>query len=343
MKRRKATLTAAAAGTVAGVVGLGLLALPTSASSAPSLPPVGAEQLVESVLREQPPAMGGTVKVDNALGLPAIPGVPEGSALLGGGETRVWLDGHGRGRAQIASSGREQTIVHDGTTTWRWDSSSRTAVRSTHPDAKKPEGTVDPSAAARQLISTIRSSSTVAVDGTARVANRDAYELVLTPAPSERTVLREVRVAVDAEKRVPLRVTVLANGSSDPVLQAGFTELAFGEQDAGLFKFEPPAGATVKDDERKPDRNAAKDHPKPKIVGDGWDTAVVVDLPKGKERGEQDPLAMVKQLGKPVEGAYGRGWLISTKVGSALVTESGRAALGAVPEQVLVEALGSTR
>ncbi|MCP2262629.1 Outer membrane lipoprotein-sorting protein [Streptoalloteichus tenebrarius] len=341
MKRRKATLTAAAAGTVAGVVGLGLLALPTSASSAPSLPPVGAEQLVESVLRAQPPAMGGAVKVDNALGLPAVPGVPEGTALLAGGQARVWLDGQGRGRVQIASSGGEQTIVHDGSTVWRWDSASRTVVRSSHPEPQGVPGTVDPSAMARELVGRIRSSSAVAVDGTARVANRDAYELVLTPAPSERTVLREVRVAVDAEKRVPLRVTVLANGSSDPVLQAGFTELTMGQQDAGLFRFEPPAGATVKDAERHVDGPSAKKAGKPTVVGDGWDTAVVVDLPKGE--GGQDPLALVKQVGKPVEGAYGRGWLVSTRVGSALVTESGRAALGAVPEQVLAEALGGAR
>ena len=57
------------------------------------------------------------------------------------------------------------------------------------------------------------------------MAGRDAYELVLTPAPTERTLLREVRVAVDAEKRMPLQLTVLAAGSTEPALQVGFTEL----------------------------------------------------------------------------------------------------------------------
>jgi hypothetical protein len=45
-------------------------------------------------------------------------------------------------------------------------------------------------------------------------------------------------------------------------------------------------------------------------------------------------------LGTPVSGPWGSGRLISAAIGSAIVTADGRIAAGAVPEQVLNEALG---
>ena len=44
-------------------------------------------------------------------------------------------------------------------------------------------------------------------------------------------------------------------------------------------------------------------------------------------------------IGTPVTGSWGSGRLITTAVGSAIVTDDGRVAAGAVPEQVLTEAL----
>src|SRR3954471_6504915 len=55
---------------VAGLVGLGLLAVPAGAGAAPELPPVTPEDLVTSVLTADPGAFGGTVELDNPLGLP---------------------------------------------------------------------------------------------------------------------------------------------------------------------------------------------------------------------------------------------------------------------------------
>jgi len=54
-----------------------------------------------------------------------------------------------------------------------------------------------------------------------------------------------------------------------------------------------------------------------------------------------DPKRLLSQFGKPVRGAFGSGYVITTKVGTALVTDDGRFAVGAVPEQVLIEALGA--
>ncbi|MGH3753213.1 MAG: LolA family protein, partial [Pseudonocardiaceae bacterium] len=251
--------TAALAAAAAGAIGLGVLTMPAGARSDPALPPVSAEDLVASVLTAKAPAFGGTVTVDNALGLPALPGGPPGLAeVLTQPVTtfRVWSDGQGHGRLALPSRGSEQVLIEDGTTLWRYDSSSRTATALEHGDtaARQRPPVTDPAQAARELVGAVRQSSTVTVDGTGYVAGRPVYQLVLTPAPTERTLLREVRVAVDLVMRVPLQLTVLANGSPNPALKVGFTDLNVGAQDPALFQFTPPAGVTVE----RPSKNGPK-------------------------------------------------------------------------------------
>jgi hypothetical protein len=52
-----------------------------------------------------------------------------------------------------------------------------------------------------------------------------------------------------------------------------------------------------------------------------------------------DPGALLEQAGERVEGDFGAGYLITTSVLTGLVADDGRFAVGAVPEQVLFEAL----
>jgi outer membrane lipoprotein-sorting protein len=340
-RRRRFGRSAAAAVAVAGAVGLGLLAAPAGAGAQPELPPVAPEDLVASVLDADPGPFGGTVQLDNALGLPPLPQLPQ--AANGTSTARVWSDGDGRGRLSVPTDSGERTIVADGENVWSWNSADRTVTRSPAGAKDPQERMADPATAAREAIAELRETSVVSVDGTAEVAGRAAYELVLAPAPTERTLLREVRVAVDAEKRLPLRLTVLSTGTSEPALQVGFTDLDLGPQDAGLFTFTPPPGATVQ--EREPhaggDRPAPDTADGPTVVGDGWDAVVLARVPPGAleqgdgRRGEAD----LSMLGSPVSGPWGEGRLITTAVASAIVTSDGRVAAGAVPEQVLTEAL----
>ncbi|MGH4007361.1 MAG: LolA family protein [Pseudonocardiaceae bacterium] len=337
---------AALAAMVAGVIGLGILIMPATARSDPALPPVSPEDLVASVLAAKTPAFGGTVKVDNALGLPALP-LPTGIAtVLTQPVTtfRVWADGQDRGRLAIPSRGGEQVLIEDGTTLWRYDSASRTATALEHGAAPAHQGppVTDPAQTARELIGTVRQNSTVTVDGTDYVAGRPVYQLVLTPAPAERTLLREVRVAVDLVMRVPLQFTVLANGSAEPVLQIGFSDLNVGTQDPALFQFTPPEGVTV--ERPDPSKNESKGHfagaqGMLRTQGDGWDTVVLGQLPRAGSDPQRDPLAMVQQIGHPASGPWGSGWVVQTAVVTVLVASDGRVAAGAVPQQVLDEAL----
>jgi outer membrane lipoprotein-sorting protein len=329
--------TVAAGIVTAGVVGLGLLAAPGGAGAQPQLPPVAPEDLVSSVLAAADPGpFDGTVTLENNLGLPALPDAPQ--AANGTSTANVWSGGDHKGRVQLPTDSGERTLVSDGTTHWAWNSQDRSVVRG--PVQNQAATPADPTAAASKAIADLRATSTVAVDGTADVAGRAAYELVLTPAPTERTLLREVRVAVDAEKRMPLRLTVLAAGSTDPALQVGFTKLNFGAQDPALFTFTPPQGATVTDE---PAKDAAQARPDSTTVGDGWDAVRIMRRPAAPTSTTPAPTTPdapdLSAIGSPVSGTWGSGRLVTSAVGSAIVTDDGRVAVGAVPEQVLTEAL----
>ncbi|SNR74150.1 Outer membrane lipoprotein-sorting protein [Haloechinothrix alba] len=368
MKPRTKALTAAVTGTALGISGLALLAVPAGAGDDPELPEISPEELVESTLTAEPPAFAGTVGVDERIGLPEIPG----SNLMNLDSARVWHDGDAGSRLAVERESAEQTIVHNSDGVWMYDSQENTATRypapeKTHGGEQGPPpgqmGADDPAGASTEIIDALRESSTITVDGTARVADRSAYELILTPKPEERTVLREVKIAVDAETRLPLRFEVLPAGSPEPVLSAGFTGIDFGEQPSDLFSFTPPDGARVvegdagehaqRDDLPDPGaglENLADASP----VGDGWDTVLTGTLPEGAlsggagaegppERGQEQagpgPQGLLERSGERVSGDFGSGYVITTRAGTALVTDDGRFAVGAVPQQVVTEAL----
>jgi hypothetical protein len=150
---------------------------------------------------------------------------------------------------------------------------------------------------------------------------------------------------------------VLSNGTSTPALEVAFSEIEFTQQPADLFTFTPPKGAKVQektptvDDKDKALAEQAKDDVK--VVGDGWDTVVTGKIPadalnaapkqqQGDRQGRTtDPQALLDRFAKKVSGPWGSGHLVTTKVGTAVLTDDGRFAAGAVPEQVLYEALGA--
>lgn len=384
MNRRNATLGVAAAGVVAGAVGLGLVAAPAGAGQSVNLPATTPNALVQSVLTAKVPALAGTVQVDNNLGLPAVPGLPQ----LGNGTSniRVWTDGANKGRVSMPSANSEQTIVDDGKTIYQWDSSTKQIVERSVGTAaakagkaapKTPDArSLDPATVAKDVVATLQSSSTVTVDGTNMVAGRPAYDLVLTPKPSQRTLLREVKIAIDSATHIPLQVSVLGNNSTAPAVQIGFSSLNIGAQDPSLFTFTPPAGSTVVNGDKKATTPAdLASQAAPKVVGSAWDTVLVARIPSqmpgsvssgatsgntsgaagpngvlgnGSQAsvaggGSSDPMSLVKRFGTPVSGAWGSGWSISTDIGTALITSDGRLAAGFVPQQVLIQALGSSK
>ena len=74
---------------------------------------------------------------------------------------------------------------------------------------------------------------------------------------------------------------------------------------------------------------------KPTVVGDGWDRVIVEKVPQN----DPDRAKQIAGLGTPTSGPWGNGRLVKTAVGTAIITDDGRVAAGAVPEQVLSETL----
>ena len=359
MNKRKVTLAAAAAGVLTGAAGLSLLAMPAGAGQPPTLPAVSPETLVEQVLTAKPGAFGGTVEVDNKLGLPAIAEIPQ---LADGKHSgRIWTDGTGKIRLALPNGQAEQTIVDDGKTTWSWNSEDNEVTKSEHQDSAKEsekdsaeQKAMDPATAAKEVVQMTKEFSEITVDGTARVANRAAYELVLTPKATEKTLVREVRIAVDAELKMPLRVAVLTNGTAEPVGQVGFSEINVGPQDPKLFEFTPPANAKVTTPEAKkaegrehmPEAGleAALQGEDPQIFGTGWDSVIGARIPAdAMTQVPAEAQGLVDRFTKKVSGSWGSGKLFNTKVATILIADDGRVVAGAVPEQVLFDTIGQVK
>jgi outer membrane lipoprotein-sorting protein len=357
MNKRKVTLAAAAAGVITGVAGLSLAAMPAGAGQPPSLPDVSAESLVEQVLTSKPGAFGGTVEVDNKLGLPSLAEIPQ--LADGKHSARIWTDGNGKFRAALPNGQSEQTIVNDGKTTWSWNSADNEVTKAEHKADEPKAGnekaeSVDPATAAKQVVGMTKEFSDITVDGTARVANRAAYELVLTPKASEKTLIREVRIAVDAELKMPLRVAVLTNGASEPAGTVGFKEINVGAQDPKLFEFTPPAQAKVTTPEAKEEKGRdrgpelcleqALQGKDPQIFGTGWDTVVGARIPaEAMTQVPAEAQGLVDKFTKKVSGNWGSGQIFTTKVATILIADDGRVVAGAVPEQVLFDTIGQVK
>ena len=354
MGPRTKALVAAGSGITVGIAGLALSTLPAGADDDPVLPAIGAEELVTSALAARAPAFSGVAEMQNELGLPAVPG----TEALDFESVRVFHDGEESARVQVEREASDLTFVKGTDEAWAYDSREHSAKRFTWDEADAAAarghaeaGLADPTEAAAEIIERLRPTSDIAVDGTARVADRAAYELVLTPKPSEKTLLREITIAVDEETRVPLRFDVFANGTSEPVLSLGFTEFEVGAQDADLFEFTPPEGAEVETTEADDAAGSAHDakgrddvEQYASTVGEGWDTVVVGEAPddapaEAAVENGQDLDGILAQVGQPVTGEFGTGTHVQVAVGGAVITEDGRIAAGAVPRQVLVDAL----
>jgi hypothetical protein len=135
-----------------------------------------------------------------------------------------------------------------------------------------------PQRLAQELLAAVEPTTKVSVDGTASVAGRDAYELVVAPR-DQRSLVRQIRLAVDARTSLPLRLEVFGTGSSDPAIESGFTSISYGTPSAAVFR--APSGTlkelTVPEHVSPPSRRVSPSD-LPRVHGSGWTT--VVELPR---------------------------------------------------------------
>ncbi|WP_405058146.1 hypothetical protein OG474_36155 [Kribbella sp. NBC_01505] len=355
---------------VAVVAGVGTLG-PVVADASPKLPGISAQELLAKVQTAKVDGLSGTVHSSADLGLPALPGVMGPDSESASGEVTEMLTGDHTARVAFATPDKarvsvldnmaERVWTTDGKSAWAYDSAKREAVKlqiPAHP-AGKPEQkapqSYDPQAVAKQFLDAIDPTTKVDVSGTEKVAGRDAYKLRLTPK-TDKTTVGSVTLAVDSKTYVPLQVTVLPKTGKDPAVEIGFTQVDFAVPAASTFAFTPPKGVEVtqpKVPTTRPDHPVKPGDPKavpgkpeakkpgtpssePTVLGEGWDAVVMV---RGvKLTGDGGPVDQFLAGAKSVEGSWGKGKIVTSKMVNALITDDGRVFAGLVTAQTLQDA-----
>lgn len=360
------------AATVPAVIAAGALAGSLPASAGDPLPAKTPEQVLALIAQHRDASYSGTLEQTSSLGLPALPQSGPGTAtadtawleLLTAPHTaRVYRDGADNARIQVMDRLAERDLVRHGNDVWFYNSKDNTAEHAVLPagagtrHAPGKDAMPTPDALAAKLLAKLDRSSELTVGPDTEVAGRAAYQLVLKPR-SQVTLLESVEISVDGQNGMPLGVEVTSRGQSEPAFSVAFTKLSLDTPDPALFRFSPPAGATVKEipvPDHKPgaakDRSgaAAKDHNKmskepaklmknrAKVTGTGWES--VVELPAGapgsggpetgapETSGPGAAASLLARAAVPVAG----GRLLSSALVNLLILDDGRVFAGSVP------------
>ncbi|PCC24773.1 hypothetical protein CIK75_11395 [Glutamicibacter sp. BW78] len=283
-------------------------------------------------------------------------------------QARIYVDGADQARLQVLGDMEEQDVILNGTSLWTYDSAEKKAVHMTLPQqpsaAHEVHGagksgaaesgdvaTRTPAELAETFLSAAEASTQVSVKEGSTVAGRAVYNLVLDPK-SEKTLVDEVTIGIDAETGVPLAVTVAAVDQDAPAINVAFTSFTPKAPDAARFDFTPPANATVTEkklpqpgdkstnwprhtfgtqherpapsDAPRGDRHWPSDGAQDVTDGEGWDTVAII--PADEVPAELKDSAMLNALATEVDG----GKLLHTSLVNALITDDGRVVLGAV-------------
>ncbi len=295
LRRRRLGIIGIVAAVVVAVLGVANV----RANPAPDLPAVGAQQLLASTLSAlaHPFTISGDVSTHVDIGIPSVPAGIGGGAMgpvalaIGDQHFKVWRSPDGVRVAHLLDLG-EQDLVANAHDAWYWDSSSMSAVHLAIPaSASEIAAARSPSDAdllfiAQRVIAAVAPYADVSVEGTALVAGRPSYELVLTPR-STLTLIGRIVVSVDAQTRLPLQLQVFPRGSDVAAIEGGFTSVSSDPIDPSMFAFTAPPGATVRQAAdvvaaSEQHATATSSQPPPgtvqRVFGNGFDARVAIEL-----------------------------------------------------------------
>lgn len=314
------------------------------ANASPTLPPRSAAQLLTDLANSLDTQFSGTVVQKSELGLPSIPtpflagssAGPPLTALLNGSNTmRIWYGGPNKVRLALVNSLGESDVIRNGDDLWAWSSADKSAVHirldSNGTPAPLPSSPAELATDALQLI---EPTTKVYTDGTAEVAGRPAYELVLEPRDSAVTI-GQVRLAVDAERHIPLRVRVFARGTEAPAFEMGFTRISFDRPDVEQFQFVPPPGTDVGEADLSTGTDKPEDNISVDRSGSGWTTVLIGRFELGG--------SSIAEALPAVKGTWGTGRLVRSNLFSVLFVDDGRVLAGFVAPERLYEVAAATR
>ena len=376
----------AVAGVAAATIGL----VPALAASGdPDLPEITAQQLIEKIAASDTQTLSGTFRISTDLGLP-LGGLVDLGALAGGGggpssadptekltelvsgthTLRVAADGPDRQKLTLLDGSDEYSLIHNGDDVWAYDSKSNEVFHEKAPEgagaekhATPKELPTTPKELADEVLKAAGDTTSITVDGTAKVAGRDAYQLVIKPKQSGSTV-ESIKIAVDAANGTPLKFTLSSVEGGKPVVDAGFTKVDFGKPAASDFAFKAPEGAKVTEGaaekgagEEKLPEDLAKDLEKGfggdlgfgglgkdgglNVLGEGWTAIAKLDTGAPAPKTDEAPKeiqGLLDSFGDKVTGKFGSGTVFKTKLVNALLTDDGKVYVGAVTQDALVNA-----
>ncbi|MFE7584465.1 outer membrane lipoprotein carrier protein LolA [Streptomyces gardneri] len=370
----------AVAGVAAATIGL----VPALAAAGdPDLPEITAQQLIEKIAASDTQTLSGTFRISTDLGLPldglaglgGLAGGDGGSStadpteklteLVSGTHTlRVAADGPDRQKLTLLDGSDEYSLVHNGDDVWAYDSKSKEVFHekgaSGAPEGADKQIPATPKELADEILKAAGDTTSITVDGTAKVAGRDAYQLLIKPKQSGSTV-ESVKIAVDAANGTPLKFTLASVEGGKPVVDAGFTKVDFGRPAASDFDFKVPEGAKVTEGAAE---KGAKEEKLPEgfekgfgdlekgfggfgkdgglnVIGEGWTTIAKLDSGAPAPKTDEAPKeiqGLLDSFGDKVTGKFGSGTVFKTKLVNALLTDDGKVYVGAVTQDALVNA-----
>ncbi|MEU3749567.1 MULTISPECIES: LolA family protein [Streptomyces] len=373
----------AVAGVAAATIGL----VPALAAAGdPDLPEITAQQLIEKIAASDTQTLSGTFRISTDLGLPldglaglgGLAGGAGGSStadpteklteLVSGTHTlRVAADGPDRQKLTLLDGSDEYSLIHNGDDVWAYDSKSKEVFHekgaSGAPEDADKQLPATPKEMADEILKAAGDTTSITVDGTAKVAGRDAYQLLIKPKQSGSTV-ESVKIAVDAASGTPLKFTLASVEGGKPVVDAGFTKVDFGRPAASTFDFKVPEGAKVTEGaaekgakEEKLPEDFEKDFEKGfgdlaglgdfgkdgglNVIGEGWTTIAKLDSGAPAPKTDEAPKeiqGLLDSFGDKVTGKFGSGTVFKTKLVNALLTDDGKVYVGAVTQDALVDA-----
>ena len=330
------------------VAGTGLLA--TTATAEKKLPTRTPQELLVDLQQARVDGLSGTIVERADLGIPAIPGADgrddeELTSLVSGTHTlRVRYSAPDKARLAVLGTYSEYDIIRNGKDVWTWSSKDNAATHRTvtaEPGSTPSETPRTPEEAASRVLKALEPTTTVTSDSSVEVAGRAAYELVLDPNDAN-SLISQVRIAIDGDTKVPLRVQVFGTDNKI-VFEVAYTSVDFTRPDDAEFVFNPPPGAKVTEIQPSDKTPSPQDREQGQnartVVGTGWTAVVVTKV--GVLSNSQNDQQLKEFLSKlqPVQGSWGSGRLLAGTAFSAVWTEDGRLAVGAVRPDVIYQAL----
>lgn len=338
---------------IVGVAGLAATGMFRAQATSESLPETSPGALIAAVQAPHVTGFSGTVVSRLALGLPELPAIGNAgngsslTSLLSGSHTvQVWYGGADKQRIALLGATDETDLFRSGRQVWQWSSADHVALHTLLPKhtdraarIPSPAGSLTPSGLANDALEALDPSTKMAVKTDLRVANRSAYELILTPRTTSSRI-RAVHISVDGKTKIPLGVQVFARGERLAAIDVAFTSIRFAQPSASYFRFTAPADATVREfdlGKYLPREVPAAGPQRIVAIGRSWST--IYTYRTGK------PIAMPKGALRrgttPVHGSWGHGRLFESSLLSVLITDDGRVYAGAVDPDALYAAAGA--